>query len=296
MADRTELADFLRTRRNRLTPRDVGLPDGINRRATGLRRQEVAQLAGISVDYYIRMEQARGAKPSRQVLLALARALMLTTDERDYLFRLGGENPPSTAGPVRALPQSVRVILDSLRTPAYVVDASYEVLAWNRAAVPFIGDLDSIPGAERNMVRWMFALAADHPQWSQPATVCFAASTVADLRAAYARYPGNPDLTALITELLGVSPRFAAMWAAHDVEVRRAHWKRIEHPDLGLLEFECQVMHIADTDQRMIVYCATPGSRTEAVFYALADALTGPDSNSGTAGLWAPPPRPVDRA
>ncbi|WP_405135782.1 helix-turn-helix transcriptional regulator [Nocardia sp. NBC_01388] len=272
MADRSELADFLRTRRNRLRPSDVGLPDGINRRAPGLRRQEVAQLAGISVDYYIRMEQARGAKPSRQVLTALARALILTVDERDYLFRMGGENPPTVVGPNRTVPQSVRIILDLLATPAYVVDASYEILAWNDPAIPFIGDLDAHPDHERNMVRWMFIQAGDHPQWSDESILHFARSTVADLRSAYARYPGNPVLARLITELLGTAPRFADMWNSHDVEVRRGHNKRIDHPALGLLEFECQVLHISDTDQRMIVYCATPGTPTDTAFRTLAAA------------------------
>ncbi|MFE6864446.1 helix-turn-helix transcriptional regulator [Nocardia sp. NPDC057668] len=270
MADRSELASFLRTRRGRLTPADVGLPTGINRRTPGLRRQEVAQLAGISVDYYIRLEQARGAKPSRQVLAAVARALMLTADEREYLFRVGGENPPAVAGPDRTIPQSVRVILDTMGTPAYVVDATYEILAWNALAVPFIGDLDTVPGHERNMVRWMFAVPLDHPLWSDESMVGFAHSTVADLRAASARYPGNPALAALVTELLGTASRFAQMWHAHDVEVRRGHAKRVDHPGLGPLDFECQVLHIADTDQRMIVYCPAPGSRTAAVFADLA--------------------------
>lgn len=275
MADRSELADFLRTRRNRLQPSDVGLPDGLNRRAPGLRRQEVAQLAGISVDYYIRLEQARGARPSRQVLGAVARALMLTADEREYLYRMAGEQPPAIAGPNRTVPSSARVILDSLTTPAYLVDATYEVLAWNRAAVPFIGDLDRVPGHERNMARWMFQQAADHPQWSEEDIRRFAQGTVADLRAAYARYPGNPALAALVTELLGTAPRFAEMWRAHEVEVRRGYHKRIQHPELGKLEFECQVLNISDTDQRLIVYCPAPGSRTAAVFHSLAGQAAG---------------------
>lgn len=270
MADRTELAAFLRSRRNRLLPSDVGLPEGINRRAPGLRRQEVAQLAGISVDYYIRLEQARGSKPSRQVLSAVARALMLTVDEREYLFRMGGENPPTAIGPNRTLPQSVRTILDTMGTPAYVVDATYEILAWNAQATPFLGNIDTDPDHERNMIRWMFLQKTDSAGWSNEDTYRFAHSTVADLRAAYARYPGNPALATLVTELLGTAPRFAEMWHAHDVEVRRGHRKSVNHPDLGPLEFECQVLHIADTDQRMIVYCAVPGSRTAEVFTDLA--------------------------
>lgn len=270
MTDRSELASFLRTRRNRLTPAAVGLPEGINRRAPGLRRQEVAQLAGISVDYYIRLEQARGAKPSRQVLAALARALILTVDEREYLFRMGGENPPTVAGPNRDVPQSVRIILDALAVPAYVADATYEVLAWNSAAVPFIGDLSTVPERDRNIVRWMFRrAAADDPEWADESTRYFARATVADLRAAYARYPGHPALTSLVTELLGTSPRFADMWNDHEVEVRRTQRKTVDHPDFGVLEFDCQIMHIADTDQRMIVYCATPGTRAAEVFASL---------------------------
>ncbi|MEC3920143.1 helix-turn-helix transcriptional regulator [Nocardia sp. CDC160] len=275
MADRSELAAFLKARRNRLTPSDVGLPAGLNRRAPGLRRQEVAQLAGISVDYYIRMEQARGSKPSRQVLAALARALMLTVDEREFLYRIAGEQPPATAGPNRTVPQEIRTILDNLAAPAYVVDATYEVLAWNRAAAPFLGDLDTVPSHERNMVRWMFREAADHPQWSDADTRDFARAIIADLRAAYARYPGHPALSALVTELLGTSRRFADMWGAHEVEVRRTHRKRIRHPDLGPLDFHCQLLHISDTDQRLIVYCATPHTRTASVFQSLAAAAEG---------------------
>ena len=115
-----------------------------------------------------------------------------------------------------------------------------------------------------------FRTATDSPAWANEATVQFARSTVADLRAAYARYPGHPALRSLVTELLGTAPRFAAMWAEHDVEVRRAHRKRVEHPALGPLEFECQVLHISDTDQRIIVYCAEPDSPTAQVFRSLS--------------------------
>ncbi|MGK8505367.1 MmyB family transcriptional regulator [Nocardia asiatica] len=165
--------------------------------------------------------------------------------------------------------QAVRTILDSMPMPAYLVDATYEVLAWNRSATPFVGDLATVAGHERNMVRWMFHLPSDDPRWSDEETAGFARSTVADLRAAYARYPGNPDIAHLVTELLGSAPRFAEMWADHEVRVRRTHRKNIQHPELGELEFECQVLHISDTDQRMIVYCATPGSPTAHIFETL---------------------------
>jgi transcriptional regulator with XRE-family HTH domain len=270
--NRADLATFLRTRRHRLRPADVGLPASGQRRTPGLRRQEVAQLAGMSVDYYIRLEQARGPHPSRQILAALARALMLSADEREYLFRLAGENPPPAAVPSRVISPGIRNLLDSMpETPAYVVDAKYDILAWNRLATLFIGDLSGYPEPERNMIRWMFAAQKARGPWSDPAAVRFARSTVAELRAAYARYPSDQGITQLVTELLGMSPEFAQMWASHEVESRRPLVKRVEHPDAGSLEFECQILHIADTGQRLIVYSAEPGSATQAAFRRLAE-------------------------
>jgi transcriptional regulator with XRE-family HTH domain len=268
MVDRTELGMFLRSRRQRLRPSDVGLPEGVRRRTPGLRRQEVAQLAGVSVEYYIRLEQGRGPSPSRQVLWSLSRALMLTADEREYLFRTAGHNPPTVAGPSRELLPAIRHLLDSLvHTPAYVVDAKYDLLAWNRPAIPFIGDASRHPESDRNMIRWTFRGERD---WSDESIRGFARSMVADLRAAYGRYPGDRGIQELVTELLGVSPVFAEMWSSHEVEVRRGHRKRVTHPVAGPLEFECQVLHISDSDQRLIVYCADPGSPTEAAFHRLA--------------------------
>ena len=265
---RAELAAFLRARRARLSPRQAGLPEVGPRRTPGLRRQEVAQLAGLSVDYYIRLEQARGPRPSRQVLTALARALMLTADERDYLFRVAGESPPQVPRPGREIRPGIRHLLDSLPgTPAYVVDAAYNVLAWNRLATCFIGDLSG--HEDRNMIRWTFLRAPQDVVWSDADFVRFTRSTVADLRAAYARYPGDPSIDSLVTELLALSPRFADMWAEHEVEVRGPMLKHVNHPLAGPLEFECQVLHIAETGQRLIAYCAAPGSATEVAFREL---------------------------
>ncbi|MDG4822708.1 helix-turn-helix transcriptional regulator [Asanoa sp. WMMD1127] len=272
--NRQELAAFLRSRRARLRPGDVGLPAGGAgpRRTPGLRRQEVAELARISIDYYIRLEQGRGPQPSRQVLGALARALMLTADEREYLFRMAGEPPPVVVGPSRELLPAIRHLLDTMPlTPAYVVDAKYDLLAWNALATRFIGDLSAHPPADRNMLRWMFRQSVDDPHWRDEDALAFTAASVADVRAAYARYPGDPGIEALVTELLGLSPQFARMWHSHDVAVRRGVRKRVVHPDVGPLEFECQVLHISDSDQRMIVYCAEPGSPTEAAFRRLTE-------------------------
>jgi transcriptional regulator with XRE-family HTH domain len=275
---RTELAAFLRARRARLSPRHVGLPEAGTpgrRRTPGLRRQEVAQLAGLSVDYYIRLEQARGPHPSRQVLSALARALMLTADERDYLFRMAGEAPPAPPRPGREITPGIRHLIDSMPgVPAYVVDAAYNVLAWNQLATHFIGDLSGYE--DRNMIRWTFLRAPQDVVWSDADFVRFTRSTVADLRANYARYPGDPAIDSLVTEMLALSPRFAAMWAEQEVEVRGPMLKHVPHPLAGPLEFECQVLHIAETGQRIIAYCAAPGSATEIAFAELASGAPLP--------------------
>ena len=270
--NRAELAAFLRGRRARLSPRQVGLPGAGSpghRRTPGLRRQEVAQLAGMSVDYYIRLEQGRGPHASRQVLSALARALMLTADERDYLFRVAGESPPPVAGPSREITPGIRHLLDTMPdTPAYVVDAAYNVLAWNRLAIHFIGDLAS--HEDRNMIRWTFRREPTDVVWTDEHFLRFTRATVADLRASYARYPGDSAIESLVTEMLALSPPFADMWAEHEVEVRGPMLKYVSHPQGGPLEFECQVLHIAETGQRLIAYCAAPGSATEAAFRELA--------------------------
>ena len=276
--NRAELAAFLRARRARLSPRQVGLPEAGapgRRRTPGLRRQEVAQLAGMSVDYYIRLEQGRGPHPSRQVLSALARALMLTADERDYLFRVAGESPPPVAGPSREITPGIRHLLDGLpQTPAYVVDAAYNVLAWNLLATHFIGNLSGYE--DRNMIRWTFRREPTDVIWTDEHFVRFTRATVADLRASYACYPGDAAIESLVTEMLALSPRFAKMWAEHEVEVRGPMLKHVNHPQAGPLEFECQVLHIADTGQRLIAYCAAPGSATEAAFRQLAARTTQP--------------------
>ncbi|WFF03132.1 helix-turn-helix transcriptional regulator [Micromonospora sp. WMMD964] len=271
---RAELAAFLRTRRARLRPAEVGLPEGERRRTPGLRRQEVAQLAGMSIDYYIRLEQGRGPHPSRQVLASMARALLLSRDEREYLFRLAGENPPPTRGPSREVPSGLRHLLDAMtETPAYLVDAAYHVLAWNRLATYFVGDLATVPDADRNMIRWTFRQPATGGRWNDAETLRFVRGTVADLRAAYGRYPADPAIRELVTELLGTSSRFAQLWAEHDVAERRPVVKRVPHPELGPLEFECRVLHVQETDQRMIVYVPEPGSATQAAFRRIAERV-----------------------
>jgi transcriptional regulator with XRE-family HTH domain len=267
--NRDELAAFLRARRARVSPRDAGLPEVGPRRTPGLRRQEVAQLAGMSIDYYIRLEQGRGPHPSRQVLSALARALMLNGDERDYLFRMGGEAPPVPVRPSREITPGLRHLLDGMpATPAYVVDAAYNILAWNPLAVHFIGNLAG--HTDRNMIRWTFRRSPTDVVWTDEHFLRFTRSTVADLRANYARYPGDPEIESVVSEMLALSPQFTQMWQAYEVEVRGPMLKHVNHPQIGPLEFECQMLQVAETGQRLIAYCAAPGSPTEAAFIQLA--------------------------
>lgn len=259
--DRSELADFLRRSRARLTPADVGLAPGARRRTPGLRREEVAQLTGMSTDYYRRLEQARGPRPSRQMLTALARALRLTGDERDHLFHLVGEEPPrdrGTSGHVR--PGLLRVLDRLYDTPAQVTNDWGNVLAQNAMAAALVGDISARPPEERNIVRRFFtapdALALIPPEdRKQHARV-----HVANLRAVLAACPGDPGPAALVSELQAMSEEFAALWEAHEVAVQRSSVKRFVHPVVGLLELECEVLLSEKHAQRLIVFTARPGT------------------------------------
>lgn len=259
--NRSALAEFLRTRRSRVTPLEVGLPAGGTRRTPGLRRQEVAQLAGMSIDYYIRLEQGRGPNPSRQVLNALARALMLSHDERTHLFELGGQrlDPPRLR---RDVPDGMLHLISFLEeVPAYVIDAKYDILAWNPMASVLMGDLDSLPADNLNVIRWVFRSpdVAEHLSYEEKGR--FARTSVADLRIAAGRYPDDPDIQALVAEMLACSPEFARLWEQHDVEIRREQRKTIVHPAVGTIHAICQVLPVPDRDDlRLVLYTTEPGS------------------------------------
>jgi hypothetical protein len=195
------------------------------------------------------------------------------------MFRLAGESPPAVARPTRDVSPGLRNLLDSMPdTPAYVVDAKCDVLAWNYLATLFIGDLSGYPEPDRNMIRWMFRQAGGQAPWPDEAAERFARSTVADLRAAYARYPADQGMRDLVTEMLALSPAFEQMWAEHEVQTRRPLVKRFLHPLAGPVEFECQVLHVGDTGQRLIAYCAAPGSATQDAFRRLAAEARAPAS------------------
>ena len=261
--NRDELADFLRSRRARVTPPEVGLPSGDRRRTPGLRRQEVAQLAGMSIDYYIRLEQGRGPHPSRQVLNALARALMLNQDERAHLFHLAGQ-PVDTPRIREDVPSGLLHLIAFLEeVPAYVLDARYDIRAWNPLASVLMGNLDAQPPERRNVIRWVFMSPDIAEHLSDEEKGRFARASVADLRAASGRYPDDQPLQALVAELLGLSPEFAELWARHEVQVRREQRKQVTHPLIGTIDAICQVMAVPDRDDlRLVLYTTEPGSRS----------------------------------
>jgi len=259
--DRTELADFLRRCRTRLAPADVGLSEGARRRTPGLRREEVAQLAGMSVDYYTRLEQARGPHPSRQMLTAVGRALRLTADERDHLFHLAGEEPPRETGSSGHVRPGLLLILDRLHdTPAMVISDIGDVLAQNTMSAALSGDVFARPPHLRNIIRRMFTDPDAHALIPEEDRETLARRHVANLRAILASRPDDPRAAALVAELRAASPLFARLWAEHQVAVRRSDTKRFRHPVVGDLELNCEVLLSAGHDQQLIVYTARPGS------------------------------------
>ena len=260
--DRSELAAALVAARGRVTPADVGLPEGTRRRVPGLRREEVARLAGISVDHLVRIEQGRGARPSEQVLAALARALRLSSDERDHLFHLAGARPPHPGridGVVR--PSTMRLLDRMHDLPVLVLDAKADVLAWNDLALALVGDVSRWPHGRRNITWQRFLGAPGRVVHDDPAARERGdAATVADLRAVAARYPDDPGLRGLIDELQRGSADFARLWKQRRVELRRAATKTFAHPTVGRLTLDCDVLLLPDSDQRMIVYSAAAGT------------------------------------
>jgi hypothetical protein len=259
--DKDEFARFLRTRRERLRPGDVGLQAGRRRRTPGLRREEVAVLAAISADYYTRLEQSRGPHPSRQVLSGLARALRLSDDERAHLYHLAGELPDGPSGPRRDVSAGMVQMLQRLDgIPALIIDAKFEVLAWNELAAALIADFSALTARERNLARHIFLRGFMRPGSAAPPTERYARDIVAALRTASARYSGHPEIAELVTELVDGSEEFATLWADHEVGVQRTMCTHIDHPKVGPLTLCCEMLNISDRDQRLILYTAEPGS------------------------------------
>lgn len=256
--DRTEFGAALRSWRERLKPADVGLPEGVRRRTPGLRREEVALLAGVSVDYVNRLEQGRGPRPSPAIVGALARALRVTDVEREHLYRLAGATPPGPGRICTAVRPSVQRLMDRFTDlPALLLDAKTDVLAWNAMAAALLGDLSGRMPAQRNIARASFALPR-HPGDAERERLDRA--VVCDLRRAAARYPDDPDLRTLVTDLRATSPTFARLWDLRELDERHGDRKTIVHPEVGPLELDCDTLVVHADDQVLIVYSAAPGT------------------------------------
>lgn len=276
--DRTELGAALKGWRARLGPADLGLPAGTRRRTPGLRREEVAHLAGMSVDYLTRLEQGRGPRPSSSILTALARALRLNDAERDHLFLLAGGTPPRSGLISDAVRPSVQRLMDRFTDlPAMLLNARGDVLAWNALAAALLGDFSALPVGRRNLLWQRFAgggggggggrLVADAEERER-----LDRAAVADLRAAAARYPDDARLHSMVTALSVRNPEFARLWAARIVQSRRADRKRFAHPQLGVLELDCDALIVPGDDQVLVIYSAPPDS-PEAEALALLGVL-----------------------
>jgi transcriptional regulator with XRE-family HTH domain len=258
MSDRgQEVASLLRSRRERLQPADVGLPGGVRRRAPGLRREEVAQLASVSVTYYTFLEQGRDVRPSRPVLDALADALRMTPAERGLLHDLVHGEPPAGGSPEK-LPAALAGLVDRLDPhPAYVKGRRWDILAANRAARLLWTDWAARPPAERNMVWWTFLDPAARSvlvEWEAEAS-----EMLARFRAACARHAGDPAFAELTGRLLDGSPEARAWWPRHEVAPVSSGMKRLRHPALGEMTLAHVVLQLADDpEQKLVSFSATP--------------------------------------
>lgn len=255
-----DLATCLRAWRDRLDPAEVGARTDGYRRAPGLRREELARLAGVSVDYLARLEQGRATNPSPQVLGALSRALQLCTEERSHLYRLAGHTPPGSGQIDRHLTPGVQRILARLTdVPVTVVDATWQVIAANDLASALLDNAPR-PGHDGNYAWKTFAGTASRVQHDEEEWARQRQEIVADLRDAVGRYPGDAALHALIADLHTLSPEFTALWEQAPVRPRVASRKTVVHPEVGPITVDCDVLTVCDSDVRLIVYTVQPGS------------------------------------
>ncbi|GAA1519678.1 helix-turn-helix transcriptional regulator [Kribbella lupini] len=270
--DKQELGGFLRTRRERLRPEDVGLPSGPRRRTPGLRREEVAVLAHISTEYYVRLEQGRAPRPSGEVLAGIATALRLTDAEADHLHVLAGTAPSRSGLHRRDVRPSILAMIDRLPlTAAFVTSATLEVLAWNDLAAALMEDFAELAPKDRNLARRAFLV---------PGTTLYGVSDAAEfrlhavmhLRATAARYPSDPAVTGLVEELRAGSAEFDRLWERHDVQAPRMLTKTFHHSAVGDVTVDCDSLALTDRDQNLVLYSAPAGSR-DAEALALLNVL-----------------------
>jgi transcriptional regulator with XRE-family HTH domain len=260
--DRGALADFLRRRREALRPEEVGLPVGARRRTRGLRREEVAALAAMSTDYYTRLEQQRGPQPSEQMLASLARALRLTSDERDYLFQIAGHNAPTAATAATHVAPALLRVLDRLSdTPALILSNLGETLVQNRMADALFGDKSAHTGLARSEIYRWFTDPAERLRYPEHDRDRQSRAQVANLRAAYGSMGSRSRAGELARALQKASPEFAALWERHEVAKRFEDHKTLIHPEIGPIEVDCQALFTEDQSQALLVLTAPP--RTE---------------------------------
>lgn len=258
-----ELGRFLHARRTQTSPDQVGLTVGTGlRRTPGLRREELATLAGISIDYYVRLERGKETRPSPSVLDALARALHLDDAEHQHLRELAARAaryaPESAPPPSRTVRPHLKLVLETMRpNPAYVISRSMDLLAWNPGGLALYAGLADWPATRRNLARYLFLHPTARtlfPDWAYQVRGC-----VARLRAVAGTDPDAPDLTSLVGELLLKSPDFAKLWERYDVVGRKKIQKTFDHPQVGTLTLSGQSMHLEGTPgQRLSVYTAEP--------------------------------------
>src|SRR4051794_2800641 len=255
---RGELSDFLKSRRARISPASVGLPSRARRRTPGLRREEVADLAGVGVTWYTWLEQGRDIRVSADVLASIARALQLEPAERAHLFRLAGHAPPVTESAGAGISPRLQRVLDHWDPfPAHVAGRRRDVLAWNRAS-ELINGWSSVPEDKRNLLWFVFQVPTMRRllvDWEHEAAL-----SVAAFRAEAGGGVGEPVYQALITELLAASPAFAAIWARQDVRGRQEGVKRFQHPKLGRFDLEFTAFQIAEQPSlRLYLYSPADG-------------------------------------
>ncbi|MGW5350284.1 helix-turn-helix transcriptional regulator [Streptomyces sp. NPDC004031] len=276
MDRRTELGDFLRSRRARLRPEDLGLPrHGGLRRVPGLRREELAQLAGVSVDHYVRLEQGRTLHFSEAVLDAVARALRLDAVEREHLYRLarptapGGPNPHPHPYPDGVRPGLRRLLDSAADVPAYVIGRGTHVLAWNTLAAALLTDFGALPPRERNMARLVFLDEATRSLYADRRAK--AQDVAAYLRLDAARHPDDPALAALLAELDASSPLFREVWSEHRLRDKTHGGYRYHHPVVGPLDLAFETFRLPDTpDQALVIHTVEPDSPSATALRLLA--------------------------
>jgi len=285
--DKRELGAFLRSRRERLRPEDVGLPSGPRRRTPGLRREEVAVLAHISTEYYVRLEQGRAPRPSGEVLAGIADALRLTDAESSHLHVLAGTVPTRAWLHRRDVRPSILALLERLpQTAAIVVSAAFEVLAWNGLAAALLEDFAALAPEDRNLARMAFLgpARADAALYTVSDAAEFRHHVAMELRSVLARYPSDPAVAGLVGELRDGSREFSRLWERNDIRAAPTLTKTFRHPAVGEITVDCDSLELTDRDQHLVLYTAPQGSR-DADALALLNML-------GTGGNNPRPRRP----